>query len=64
MLKKARDKNMESRVRASLQRPTTPPPTTPAPRRQCDMHIVLVKLDNRAGIEVKIRVRPYLISPR
>lgn len=27
-----------------------------------DMHIALVKLNNRAGIEVKIRVRTYLIS--
>jgi len=26
-----------------------------------DMHIVLVKLNNRTGIEVKIRVRTYLI---
>lgn len=32
------------------------------PATVLDMHIVLVKLNNRAGIEVKIQVRTYLIS--
>lgn len=33
------------------------------PATVLDMHIVLVKLNNRSGIEVKIRVRTYLIYP-
>lgn len=42
-------------------RQASPPRDTPA--TVLDMHIVLVKLNNRSGIEVKIRVRTYLIYP-
>lgn len=36
-----------------------PLPTSPI----LDMHIMLVKLNNRTGIEVKIQVKTYLIYP-
>lgn len=50
---------MRARVRRHGTANQDPLPTSPI----LDMHIVLVKLNNRAGIEVKIRVRTYLIYP-
>lgn len=62
MLKKKLEIRIKVLVRAPRRHWTADGPLPrETPATVLDMHIVLVKLNNRAGIEVKIRVRTYLI---